>query len=119
METFTAREVRATAGVTHEVLDYWSRTALVVPEPGGGYSSRSMSVAIVLSEASRLGAAGPDLALIAARLTGSLAAWPDDVYLTSRGEVRLTDDAPAAIVIHVRRVLAHAGPMLHHALSAA
>jgi hypothetical protein len=114
---FTAREVRVTAGLTPEALDYWTRTALIVPD-GGLYSARSLSLAVVLAEASRLGAPGITLARIAARLTGEPHEWPD-LWITSHGEVHFDDDAPASIVLHTRRVLAHAAPMLHHALSAA
>lgn len=119
METFTERELRAAAGVTPEVLDYWRRTALVTPDGLGGYSARSVSVAVVFAEASRLGAAGPTLAKLAVVLAGPVKDWPSDVWVTSHGDVRLSDDAPASIVLHVRRVLVAAGPMLYHALSAA
>ena len=119
VETYSPRELCAAAGVSSQVLDYWARTALVVPEPEGGYSSRSVSLAVVLGRASALGAAGPALARIAARLSGPTTGWPDDLWLSERGEVSVSDDAAAAIVLHVRRVLASAGTLLMHALSAA
>lgn len=100
------------------MLDYWNRTALVVSEPNGAFSARSLSLAVVLGRAARLGAAGPVLAQIAGRLTGPVADWPEDLWLTEL-DVHDSDVAAASIVIHVHRALAQAGPMLLHALSAA
>lgn len=119
MDTYSARELRATAGVSPEVLDYWTRTALVVPDGPGTYSARSMSLAIVLAAAARAGAPGPALARLTARLDGPVGKWPEHLWVTPNGDVHDEDDAPTSIVVHVRLCLASAGRMLAHALSAA
>jgi hypothetical protein len=116
---YTPKEVMAAAGVTPNVLDYWSRTRLVTADDGGRYQPRSVSLAIVLAEASRLGAAGRDLAAIAVALSGPVDAWPEHLWLDSRGIVHPVDEAAAALVLHVRRVLAHAGGPLLAAFDAA
>lgn len=114
---YSPREVAAAAAVTPEVLDYWTRTRLVTLDDGHGYSARSMSLALVLSEAARLGASGRELAAIVEALPGPPAEWPDSLWLDSHGSVHGEDEAPAAIVLHVRRVLAAAGPAMFAALN--
>lgn len=119
MDFYSARELRAAAGVSAEVLDYWNRTQLVAPRGPDAYDARSVSLAVVIAHAARLGASGPTLARLAYRLEGPTVKWPEHLWLTSNGDVHDDDDAPASIVLHVRRCLASAGPMLAHAMAAA
>ena len=116
MNAYSTREVGTAAGVSAELLDYWHRVALVQHDGRGSYDARSTSLAIVLGEASRLGAASTDLAVVASVLAAPVDEWPDSLWITARGDVLVNDSAPAAIVIHPRRVLARAGLSLLAAL---